>query len=73
MKIQEMKIALADAEVKKNKTAMLHYLALKHADILMNDDPKELCKMLGLKVSMASEILKMRAVHLLMKSENLKI
>ena len=52
---------------------MLHYLALKHADELMDEDPKEICKMLGLKASMASEILKMRAVHLLMKSENLKI
>ena len=73
MKIQEMKIALAEAETKKNKTAMLHYLALKHADRLMREDPKELCKMLGLKASMASEIRKMRAVYVLMRSENLKI
>lgn len=73
MIIEEIKNELKKAEQKKCKTAKLHFLSLKYAQELMGVDPKELCKELGLKASMASEIRKMRAVHLLMKEENLKL
>ncbi|TVQ85208.1 MAG: hypothetical protein EA357_00880 [Micavibrio sp.] len=73
MDIQKLKAALKEAEASKTKTATFHYLMLRHADELIGHDPKILCKALGMKESMASEVRKMRALHLLMVSRNLKI
>ncbi len=73
MNFSEMKKCLDKAAAGKNKIAMLHYLSLKYADKMMNEDPKEICDLLGVKDSYATEIRKMRALHLLMKAHNLNV
>lgn len=73
MNFLEMKKCLDKAAADKNKIAMVHYLSLKYADQMMNEDPKQICKLLGVKESYATEIRKMRALHLLMKAQNLSL
>lgn len=73
MIVEKIRDALEQAESKKTKTATLHFLSLKYAEDLMDHDLKDMCRQLGLKESMAAEIRKMRAVHLLMKANSLSI
>lgn len=73
MNYDEIRLALDKAEEKRNKIAMFHYIALKHADDFMNEDPKSFCKAVGMQKSYATEFLKMRALHLLIKENNLKL
>lgn len=71
MKYEEIKKALKEAEEDRNKIAMFHFIALKYAEDLMEEDPKSFCKAVGMRESYATEFLKMRALHLLIKEKGL--
>ena len=73
MNFEDIKQALNDAEKTKNKSAMFHYITLKHAEDFMEEDPKTFCKAVGVQESYATEFLKMRALYLLMKEKSLTL
>ena len=73
MNYEDIKKALNDAEETRNKIAMFHYIALKHAADFLDEDPKDFCKAVGMQESYATEFLKMRALYILMKEKNLSL
>ncbi len=73
MNYDEIKLALDKAEETRNKIAMFHYIALKYAEDFMDEDPKSFCKAVGMQESYATEFLKMRALHLLIKENNFSL
>lgn len=73
MNYDEIRQVLNDAEQTRNKIAMFHLITLRFADDFLNEDPKAFCKAVGMQESYATEFLKMRALHLLLKEKNLKI
>lgn len=73
MDIKEIKNLLDNAANKRNKIAMFHYLTLKYAQQLKNEDPKEFCRIVGMRESYATEFLKMRALSTLMQEQNLSL
>lgn len=73
MNYNEIKLALDKAEETRNKIAMFHYITLKYAEDLMNEDPKGFCRAVGMQESYATEFLKMRALHMLIKEHNLSL
>lgn len=73
MDIKEIKNLLDNAANTRNKIAMFHYITLKHAQELINEDPKEFCRIVGMRESYATEFLKMRALSTLMQEQNLSL
>ncbi|MAZ76152.1 MAG: hypothetical protein CMH31_02500 [Micavibrio sp.] len=73
MNYEDIKIALDKAADENNKTALFHYIFLKHAPDFIEEKPEDICKQIGATQSMAQEIRKMRALYLFMKEKNLDL
>jgi hypothetical protein len=73
MNYEEIRDVLHHASVEKKETAMFHYLFLKHAEDFLEEKPEDICKAIGAKESMASEVRKMRALYLLMKEKRISL
>ena len=73
MTYEEMKKSLDDAEKRRNKDAMFHYLTLRHAKDLIDENPEDFCKAVGMKKTYSIEFRKMRALYSLMKNKNLSL
>lgn len=73
MEYKEIISTLNKAEENRNKIAMFHFLTLKYAEEFEDEDPKSFCRSVGMRECYATEFLKMRALHKLMKTNNLKV
>lgn len=66
---REIHLAATDG----HKTAMLHFLVLKHAHHLANVDATEFCRLVGIQESYATEFRKMLSLARLLERQGASI
>jgi hypothetical protein len=69
--IEEIKKAVHDAALRKQKMAMFHFQVLRHADKLKNIDSTSFCREIGVPATYKAEFRKMLSLARIMKERDI--
>lgn len=71
--IQEIKKAVSDAALEKQKIAMFHFQVLKNASKLEKIDPLSFCREIGVPDTYKTEFQKMLSLAKVMREQGVRI